>query len=297
MEFTEALKKVYKSSRKKEQLNDPFLLYSRISDLIGDSYNEKKKAKTFFSISKKINLLELVGEYGKNCRSEIIKKYDEVSEIVTKEVFNKLVDMVYELFFPPQKKPVTTVRKKAKVIKSKEPEKTETRTPLNVSHKKAACKMYIGDVIEKVFITALTIIGIAAVPFIVGLAIYGVECLYGNVPWEIRQWVIGVIGVIAVFVIMFYIGYRLDSEVILDFFVFGTFALYIVGILNFVAKLFFAEYLMPFFICVSVGLFLVGIFLVHATFEDIEEGWGWAQIISVILNGLFVGAVFVFNIT
>ena len=298
MEFSEALKKVYKSSRKKEQLNDPFLLYSRILDVIGDSYNDKKKAKWFFSISKRVNLFALIGEYGENCQKQIIKKYGEVSDIITEDAFRKIVDIVYDVFFPSQKKtafsPVQkkTAVKKAKVIKSEQPKESEKRTPLT-----AGGKLGVKGAIVAFIVLALIIAGIAAIPVGVGVSIYGVKYLCDNVPWDIGQWVIGIIGVIVASVITCLIGRWFNNEVILDYYTFGTFALYVVGILNFIVKLFVADYLIPFFICVSAAEILAGVILAFFTFGDFEEGWGWAQIISVILNGLLIGAVFVFNIT
>lgn len=59
MNFKDALKKVYKSSRNKEQLNNPFIVYSRVFDLIGNSYNDKKKVELFFKIKKKLICLAL----------------------------------------------------------------------------------------------------------------------------------------------------------------------------------------------------------------------------------------------
>lgn len=298
MKFTEALKKVYKSSRKKEQLNDPFLLYSRVSDLIGDSYNEIKKAKSFFSISKRVNLFALVGEYGENCQKQIIKKYGEVSDIITEDAFRKIVDIVYDVFFPSQKKfapsPVRkqAAVKKAKVIKSEQPKEPEKRTPLKSNDKLGA-----KGTIAVFIILVLIMVGIATIPTGVGLAIYGVKYLCDNVPWDIGQWVIGIIGVIVASVITFLIGRWFKDESVLDYYMFGTFVLYVVGILNFTVKLFVADYLLPFFICVSAAEILAGIILALFTFGDIEEGWGWAQVISIFLNALLLGAVFVFNIT
>ncbi len=71
MNFKDALKKVYKSSRNKEQLNNPFIVYSRVSDLIGNSYNDKKKVELFFKIKKEVNLFSLAAEYEENGKTKL----------------------------------------------------------------------------------------------------------------------------------------------------------------------------------------------------------------------------------
>ena len=75
MNFKDALKKVYKSSRNKEQLNNPFIVYSRVSDLIGNSYNDKKKVELFFKIKKEVNLFSLAAEYEENGKNKNICMY------------------------------------------------------------------------------------------------------------------------------------------------------------------------------------------------------------------------------
>ena len=99
MNFKDALKKVYKSSRNKEQLNNPFIVYSRVSDLIGNSYNDKKKVELLFKITKEVNLFNLAAEYGENGKNKIICMYNDVKDLVSKESFAELVDLVYGIVF------------------------------------------------------------------------------------------------------------------------------------------------------------------------------------------------------
>ena len=93
MEFVVALKKVYKTSRNKERLNDPFLVYSRVSDLIGNSYSDKKKADLFFELLKRVNIFELIAEYGENCSEKIKEKSSAVKDLMPKDAFCKIVDI------------------------------------------------------------------------------------------------------------------------------------------------------------------------------------------------------------
>ena len=297
MEFNEALKKVYKSSRKKEQLNDPFLLYSRLSDLIGDSYNEIKKARSLFAISIRVNLLALIGEYGEGCRKKILKKYGDVSDIITEDAFAKIVGIVYDAIYPSEKKTTApsaerkVSAKNLKVVKAQAP-KTHKKQKQDSEHK--------NSVLSSIFVLlvfVLILIGIAVVPVVAGFIIYGAKYLCDSVPWGTGQWIIGSIGASLILFLMIIVGLFLYDRLSLEYYEVGTLALFVVTIVSFVAKIFVAEYLLSFFLCVNVGVIISGTVTVVKSFFDLEKIWGWAQIVSIILNLILTCAVFVFNVT
>ena len=54
MNFREGLNYVYKNRSSDLELTDPFLLYCRLSDLCGSSFEDKHKVLLFYQIDKKI---------------------------------------------------------------------------------------------------------------------------------------------------------------------------------------------------------------------------------------------------
>ena len=71
MGFLAALKTVYETRNSDNELDEPFLIYSRTADLIGNSYEDKKKLSLFFAVSKRLNVLMLssVGRRKRNKRT------------------------------------------------------------------------------------------------------------------------------------------------------------------------------------------------------------------------------------
>ena len=296
MEFTVALTKVYNTTKKKEQLADPFVVFSRVSDLIGDSYNDKKKAELFFRVSKRINLFALTEDLGKKCKSRIAKKYETVSDVISVNTFNKIADIVYDIVYPsekkPAKKPQTVAVKKATVKKAQSEHKTETRTPLGKKTLFGGCS----NAAKKAIRTILNIIGIALVVLVVGAAVNGMIYAIKNIPWSVWQWIIGVAVSLVLCVTVSLVGGWLDDETICDYYVFGTFVLYFFTVANFILKVVFAEYCLAFFVCAAVPIFVIGLGLVYNTFDYCEDGWGWAQIIAIALDCIFTAIVFIFNV-
>lgn len=294
MEFSVALTKVYNTTKKKEQLADPFLAFSRVSDLIGDSYNDKKKAELFFRVSKKLNLFVLTEDNGKKCKKRIAKKYSEVQDVVSFGTFNKITDIVYDIVYPPKKKPVklskAEVVKKVTVKKVKSANKAETRTALGKRTLFGGCS----NGTKKAIRTILNIIGIALVLFAVGAAVNGMIYAVKNVPWSIWQWIIGVISSIILCIIVFKLGIWLDNALICDYYAFGSFTLYFFAVANFILKIVFAEYSVAFFVCASIPIVVLGCWLAYKSFGYYENSWGWSQIIAVILNCIFSAVVFIF---
>lgn len=295
MEFSVALTKVYNTTKKKEQLADPFLVFSRVSDLIGDSYNDKKKAELFFRVSKKLNLFTLTEDHGKKCKKRIAKKYSEVQDVLSFDTFNIITDIVYDIVYPPKKKPVnppeTEVVKKATVKKVNSKSKTETKTSLGKRTLFGGCSKKA----KKAIRTILNIIGIALVLFAVGAAVNGMIYAVKTVPWSIWQWIIGVAASIILCIIVFKLGICLDNALICDYYAFGAFALYFFAVANFILKIVFAEYSMAFFVCASMPIIVLGSWLAYKSFGYYENEWGWAQVIAIILNFILSSIVLIVN--
>ncbi len=194
MDFKSALRKVYKSSRNKEQLNNPFIVYSRVSDLIGNSYNDKKKVELFFEITKEVNLFSLAAKYGEDGKNEIICMYNEVKELVSKESFSELVDLVYDIVFRGTKpelsiqciEPETQVEE----IKPKQPQKLPTQEKRK--EPKAKKKLTSKKTSSAKPSTKGRTISICVVIGIIIAAILGLVFFGKYIPLSVWQWMVGI---------------------------------------------------------------------------------------------------------
>lgn len=94
IDFKTALSVVYKTRNSDDELSDPFLIYSRMSDLIGNDYENEKKLKLFFAVEKRVNLFN---EIAGNADVKILKKkYKSVSNLLPESAFNRLIGTLIE---------------------------------------------------------------------------------------------------------------------------------------------------------------------------------------------------------
>ena len=97
MEFLAALKIVYETRNSDEELNEPFLIYSRAADLIGNSYENKKKLSLFFSVSKRMNVLMLLSSFQSDGVNAIREQYSAVADLLSESAFNRLIDALIDI--------------------------------------------------------------------------------------------------------------------------------------------------------------------------------------------------------
>lgn len=97
MDFLAALKKVYETRNSDEGLNEPFLIYSRTADLIGNSYEDKKKLSLFFAVSKRLNVLMLLSSLQLDGVNAIREQYSAVADLLSESVFNRLIDALIDI--------------------------------------------------------------------------------------------------------------------------------------------------------------------------------------------------------
>lgn len=94
IDFKTALSIVYRTRNSDEELSDPFLIYSRMSDLIGNDYESEKNLKLFFAVEKRVNLFS---EIAVNADTKILKKkYKSVNDLLSESAFNRLIDTLIE---------------------------------------------------------------------------------------------------------------------------------------------------------------------------------------------------------
>ena len=94
IDFKTALSVVYRTRNSDKELSDPFLIYSRISDLIGNDYENEKKLKLFFDVEKRINLFAGIAA-GAGVKI-LEKKYKSVSDLLSESAFNRLIGTLIE---------------------------------------------------------------------------------------------------------------------------------------------------------------------------------------------------------
>ena len=92
MDFLAALKIVYETRNSDDELDEPFLIYSRTADLIGNSYEDKKKLSLFFAVSKRLNVLMLLSSLQSDGVNAIREQYSAVADLLSESAFNRLID-------------------------------------------------------------------------------------------------------------------------------------------------------------------------------------------------------------
>lgn len=97
MEFLAALKTVYETRNSDDELDEPFLIYSRTADLIGNSYEDKKKLSLFFAVSKRLNVLMLLSSLQSDGVNAIREQYSAVADLLSENVFNRLIDALIDI--------------------------------------------------------------------------------------------------------------------------------------------------------------------------------------------------------
>lgn len=97
MDFLAALKIVYETRNSDNELDEPFLIYSRTADLIGNSYEDKKKLSLFFAVSKRLNVLMLLSSLQSDGVNTIREQYSAVADLLSESVFNRLIDALIDI--------------------------------------------------------------------------------------------------------------------------------------------------------------------------------------------------------
>lgn len=97
MDFLAALKIVYETRNSDNELDEPFLIYSRTADLIGNSYEDKKKLSLFFAVSKRLNVLMVLSSLQLDGVNAIREQYSAVADLLSESVFNRLIDALIDI--------------------------------------------------------------------------------------------------------------------------------------------------------------------------------------------------------
>lgn len=277
MNFIDALGYLYHNRTNDEEFADSFFLYCRLSDLCRSSYEDKRKVLLFYQVNKKLDIVRNI----LNKDETVASRYYEVADLLSENSYHKLLESVKSVVFPDYKreeKPKPQPQKKAVVqaviTKTEETQEEETRTPLTSS--------YVGGGDTDVII-GLSIMGgvlLAIVLFIVFACVF-------NWSWAVWQWLIGIVGGVLLSAILVGIVAWFDEECLADYYVIGTFVLGACVLINFILLLIFRENYKTIFGWFSGFEVVLGAILAFTTFDDVEEEWGVAQIIEIVLAIIF----------
>ena len=273
MNFKEKLNYIYSTRTSDSEFANPFLLYCRLSDLCGSSFEDKRKVLLFYQVDKKLNMVNSI--LSKD--DEILKKHAEVADLLSESSFYALIKSVKEVVYPelkqdqkPQPPPQNKVVPKVVITKAEEPEENETRTPLT--------NPYLAKADNDVII-GLSVMGgiLFAIALLVTLA-----CVF-SWPWAFWQWFIGIVGGGILAGILITVVFTLNDSLIIDFYVLGTFVLGASILINFILVLILKGNYKTMFGCFSIFELIGGVILTIASFDDYESEWGSAQIVEIIV--------------
>ena len=279
MNFIDALTYLYQNRTSDEEFCNAFLLYSKLSDLCGASYEDKRKVLLFYQVNKKISLVRLVLDNDEN----IASRYQEVANLLSESSFQNLVKTVQSVVFSENTleknnvKMQKRVEQKAVIIKAEEPEVTETRTPLTPSSATTPKSTRMREAVLE-FLFGLIIF----VVLYIGIILL-IEFIFGfKMSWTAWQWTIGILSSMILFDAYLEIV-DVSNEIFVDFCVAGTIVLGCCIIINFILLLIFRHDYKILFGWFSAFEFIASIMFAIASFDDLEEGFGAIQIIESIL--------------
>ena len=278
MNFLDSLRYLYHNRKSDEEFVDPFLLYSRLSDLCGASYEDKRKVLLFYQVDKKINLTKAILDKD----NSIDSKYTQVADLLSETSFQRLVESIKCVVFPEYKrqeksKPQVKKQATAKVVveKGEEQEESETRTPLKPLYTSSASSDWMLG-LGVIILPVLLVLGI-----IIHLA-----CVF-DWSWTFWQWFIGIVGGVMLVIILGIIIGVFNETSLVDYYVLGTIILGICILVNFILVLICKGNYKIIFGCFSVLELLSGTGLAFATNDECEDGWCWAQVAEIFVAIIF----------
>lgn len=296
MNFKDALNVVYLTRKNDEELKNAFLSFSRMADLIGNSYEDKRKLDLFFCVEKRLNLFYNLQNATNGEVGVMRRRYPQVNELLSKNAFNSLIDAV-----------VTIVRGECVIDKSddvseKSAEKT-TQTNTSKMADYSVFKATQGEMNDAKGLFAKTeentdgntvdnldkklpctgqeregAMGTAMVVLLAACVVLLTVCGVLNVAWTAYQWIV------AVCVTIIFLITCMPLSLIIDSGIFDNVLLGIVVITNMVLFFVFRGLyaIVCYWICaVSV---IYGVFAAARAFDDYCYVNGWIDVAGCLLS-------------
>ena len=288
MNFKDALNYIYVNRLNDTELTNPFMLYCKLCDLCGASFEDKHKVTLFYQVDKRLNLTRAV--LSKD--TSVIKRYNEVADLLGQMPFQKLVDTVrialsYNYKRQPttpkpqpkkqqnhHQKPQPKQHKKVKPVVKKQPtnqQVTPTRTPLpNYNSGDNSLKIGVGVTVGVLALIALFVT-------------LGIVCSW---PWNAWQWIIGIFGGLILSVISVAIV-AISVTSTSRFYVLGSIMLGISLFVNLTLALIFGMNYKIILGCFLVFNIICGAMLAIVTFTENQSTWVKIISVEVVANILF----------
>ena len=246
MEFLAALKKVYETRNFDDELNEPFLIYSRAADLIGNSYEDKKKLSLFFAVSKRLNVLMLLSSFQSDGVNAIREQYSAAADLLSESVFNRLIDALIDIvgivtpdmdedFYEPYDNGFDDdYSNSSAIVYNGTAEKTTTsaETNCNASSKNPKTTEANRSEFSDFHGSTNGLTAIRGLVLLFNVAVL-VICGVSGVRWNVYQWIVGVTAS----VILLSGGFLLSAimeDVLIDDEIFDTVALCAAVVANFI---------------------------------------------------------------
>ena len=299
MEFLAALKIVYETRNSDNELDEPFLIYSRTADLIGNSYEDKKKLSLFFAVSKRLNVLMLLSSLQSDGVNAIREQYSAVADLLSESAFNRLIDALIDIvgivtpemdenFYEPYDNGFDDDHSNSgAIVYYGEAAKTTTsaETNCNVSQENSTCEANRADYTDfHGGIDSLTVIlGLVLLFNVAVLVICGVS----GVRWNVYQWIVGV-TVSAILLEVGFLSSNIMDDVLFYGEIFDTIAFCVAVAANFILFFVFRDNYNVVCYWVSAILLILGNCAAVKAFGYDSLACGWIDISACIVTVVII---------
>lgn len=300
MDFLASLKIVYETRNSDNELDEPFLIYSRTADLIGNSYEDKKKLSLFFAVSKRLNVLMLLSSLQSDGVNAIREQYSAVADLLSESAFNRLIDALIDIvgivtpemdegFYEPYDNGFDDdYSNSGAIVYGGTAEKTMTQAEANcnVSQEKPktseANRADYSDFHSD--IDGLTVIcGLVLLFNVAVLVICGVS----GVRWNVYQWIVGATASLILLAGGFLLSAIMEN-VLIDDEIFDTVALCAAVVENFILFFVFRDNYNVVCYWVSAILLILGNCAAVKAFGYDSLACGWIDISACIVTVVII---------
>lgn len=299
MEFLAALKIVYETRNSDNELDEPFLIYSRTADLIGNSYEDKKKLSLFFAVSKRLNVLMLLSSLQSDGVNAIREQYSAVADLLSESAFNRLIEALIDVvgivtldmdenFYEPYDNGLDDDYSNSGAIAydgTAEKTTTQAETNCNVSQENPTSEANRADYTDfHGGIDSLTVIlGLVLLFNVAVLVICGVS----GVRWNVYQWIVGV-TVSAILLEVGFLSSNIMDDVLFYGEIFDTIAFCVAVAANFILFFVFRDNYNVVCYWVSAILLILGNCAAVKAFGYDSLACGWIDISACIVTAVII---------
>lgn len=300
MDFLAALKTVYETRNSDNELYEPFLIYSRTADLIGNAYEDKKKLSLFFAVSKRLNVLMLLSSLQSDGVNAIREQYSAVADLLSESAFNRLIDALIDIvgivtpemdedFYEAYDNGFDDdYSNSGAIVYGGTAEKTTTpaETNCNVSQEnlktsetnRADYSDFHSDIDDLTVIRGLVLLFNVAVLVICGVS---------GVRWNVYQWIVG-ITVSAILLEVGFLSSNIMDDVLFYGEIFDTIAFCVVVAANFILFFVFRDNYNVVCYWVSAILLILGNCAAVKAFGYDSLACGWIDISACIVTAVII---------